>query len=129
MNKKINFINRLRFGGTSIDELCDAIKVESERKDEKIKRLEEKISALEDEKWKDEKLIELQSRIDELEQRKGFFLTKGEFDEAEKFMENYRGGDYGAIGGEFIYTFEPTSIGTICTIIGPDKKEKTLREL
>lgn len=111
------------------DELCDAIKVMSDNKDKQIAALKLKLSKIQDEKWKDEELCSLKSRIDELESRFCFELTQEENRIAEDFIKSYNKNDFGAIGGAFTYKFTPTGVGTICSIIGPDKKEKFIRTL
>lgn len=113
----------------STDELCDAIRVISDNKDRQIDALKLKLSKIQDEKWKDEELRSLKSRIDELESRFCFELTQEENRIAEDFIKSYNKNDFGAIGGAFTYKFTPTGVGTICSIIGPDKKEKFIRTL
>ena len=124
-NKIKNF--KLQLYGT--DELCDAIKVMSDNKDKQIAALKLKLSKIQDEKWKDEELRSLKSRIDELESRFCFELTREENRIAEDFIKSYNKNDFGAIGGAFTYKFTPTGVGTICSIVGPDKKEKFIRTL
>lgn len=111
------------------DELCDAIKVMSDNKDKQIAALKLKLSKIQDEKWKDEELCSLKSRIDELESRFCFELTQEENRIAEDFIKSYNKNYFGAIGGAFTYKFTPTGVGTICSIVGPDKKEKFIRTL
>lgn len=111
------------------DELCDAIKVMSDNKDKQIAALKLKLSKIQDEKWKDEELCSLKSRIDELESRFCFELTQEENRIAEDFIKSYNKNDFGAIGGAFTYKFTPTGVGTVCSIVGPDKKEKFIRTL
>lgn len=111
------------------DELCDAIRVISDNKDRQIDALKLKLSKIQDEKWKDEELRSLKSRIDELESRFCFELTQEENRIAEDFIKSYNKNDFGAIGGAFTYKFTPTGVGTICSIVGPDKKEKFIRTL
>ena len=118
---------KLQLYGT--DELCDAIKVMSDNKDKQIAALKLKLSKIQDEKWKDEELRSLKSRIDELESRFCFELTQEENRIAEDFIKSYNKNDFGAIGGAFTYKFTPTGVGTICSIVGPDKKEKFIRTL
>lgn len=118
---------KLQLYGT--DELCDAIKVMSDNKDKQIAALKLKLSKIQDEKWKDEELCSLKSRIDELESRICFELTQEENRIAEDFIKSYNKNDFGAIGGAFTYKFTPTGVGTICSIVGPDKKEKFIRTL
>lgn len=118
---------KLQLYGT--DELCDAIKVMSDNKDKQIAALKLKLSKIQDEKWKDEELRSLKSRIDELESRFCFELTQEENRIAGDFIKSYNKNDFGAIGGAFTYKFTPTGVGTICSIVGPDKKEKFIRTL
>ena len=113
----------------STDELCDAIRAISDNKDKQIDALKLKLSKIQDEKWKDEELRSLKSRIDELESRICFELTQEENRIAEDFIKSYNKNDFGAIGGAFTYKFTPTGVGTICSIVGPDKKEKFIRIL
>ena len=124
-NKLKNF--KLQLYGTN--ELCDAIKVMSDNKDKQIAALKLKLSKIQDEKWKDEELLSLKSRIDELESRFCFELTQDEKTIAENFIESYNTNEFGAIGGAFTYKFTPTGLGTVCSIVGPDKKEKFIRTL
>lgn len=125
MDKLKNFKLRLY----SVDDLCDAIKVISDNKDKQIAALKLKLSKIQDEKWKDEELRSLKSRIDELESRFCFELTQDEKMIAEDFIKSYNKNDFGAIGGAFTYKFTPTGLETICSIVGPDKKEKFIRTL
>ena len=118
---------KLQLYGT--DELCDAIKVMSDNKDKQIDALKLKLSKIQDEKWKDEELRSLKSRIDELESRFCFELTQEENRIAEDFIKSYNKNDFGAIGGAFTYKFTPTGVGTACSIVGPDGKEKFIRTL
>lgn len=111
------------------DELCDAIKVMSDNKDKQIAALKLKLSKIQDEKWKDEELCSLKSRIDELESRFCFELTQEENRIAEDFIKSYNKNYFGPIGGAFTYKFTPTGVGTVCSIVGPDGKEKFIRTL
>lgn len=124
-NKLKNF--KLQLHNT--DELCDAIKAMSDNKDKQIAALKLKLSKIQDEKWKDEELRSLKYRIDELESRICFELTREENRIAEDFIKSYNKNDFGAIGGAFTYKFTPTGVGTICSIVGPDGKEKFIRIL
>ena len=124
-----NKIKNFRLQLYNTDELCDAIKVMSDNKDKQIAALKLKLSKIQDEKWKDEELRSLKSRIDELESRFCFELTQEENKIAEDFIKSYNKNDFGAIGGAFTYKFTPTGVGTICSIVGPDKKEKFIRTL
>ena len=124
-----NKIKNFRLQLYNTDELCDAIKVMSDNKDKQIAALKLKLSKIQDEKWKDEELCSLKSRIDELESRFCFELTQDEKIIAENFIKSYSKNDFGAIGGAFTYKFTPTGVGTICSIVGPDKKEKFIRTL
>ena len=124
-----NKIKNFKLQLYSTDELCDAIRIISDNKDKQIDALKLKLSKIQDEKWKDEELRSLKSRIDELESRICFELTREENRIAEDFIKSYNKNDFGAIGGAFTYKFTPTGVGTICSIVGPDKKEKFIRTL
>lgn len=124
-----NKIKNFKLQLYSTDELCDAIRIISDNKDKQIDALKLKLSKIQDEKWKDEELRSLKSRIDELESRICFELTREENRIAEDFIKSYNKNDFGAIGGAFTYKFTPTGVGTICSIVGPDDREKFIRIL
>ena len=45
------------------------------------------------------------------------------YEKIAEFKKQYKGMEFGAVGGGFVYQFLPTGIGTFGTIIGPDGKK------
>lgn len=95
-----------------------------EHQERTIKSLQKRVSELEDEKFKDEEIQRLKEENENLkkEMRNGFPISEKTNKKIEKWQDKHikekhwcgdRPQGFGAIGGNFIYEFTPTSIGTI----------------
>lgn len=91
-----------------------------------IESLRKRIEELEDEKFQDKEIQKLQNENEKLrkEMRNGFPISEEIDKKINKWQENHikekhwagdRPKSFGAIGGNFVYEFIPTSIGTIIT--------------
>lgn len=95
----------------------------------RLNQLQEDNEQLRSKAYKDNELSRLQELNKELflSSRRGFPVSKDEHDAIDAWMENHlsehhpdyftsQGSYFSAIGGNWIYTFIPTSIGTIGSI-------------
>lgn len=121
----------------SMDQLCTILKEKFGRQEQRIEQLNNEIKELKDEHWKDKKLQDMKKRMDQMSKDywRGFPISQEEKDaitkwETEHIKNKHNNNHYaGAIGGRFLYTFIPTSIGTIGTIKCSCGEEFTFQEM
>ena len=98
-------------------------------------RLREKVNYLESENYKDEELQKMKAQLEKIQEnyRRGFPITKEEFDDINKWKKNHDAtehgnvdGYHGAIGGGYTYEFIPTSIGSFGTCFCSICKNKAM---
>lgn len=87
-----------------------------------VTRLRVENQALKSENYKDEELARLKESLnskDELIRKlygRTFVIDDDEQEKIDEFKAKHNHGSAGAIGGQYSYTFTPTSIGTVGTI-------------
>ena len=111
----------------SIEDVLNEIKREFDRKETRIKHLEDENKKLKDEAYKDNELQEMKERLDKMQNDmwRGFPITEEEMTEIRAWMKKHEEEAHGLIteeqkmkyqgvcGGKYTYHFIPTSIGTI----------------
>lgn len=115
----------------TLDKLLLIIKDKVMRLQEEVEYWKTKYQITSDEKFKDEELIRMKKELEEAKMRilRGFDITEEEHKAIYEWMEQFRGRNYGAIGGGFTYEFTPTGIGTIGTVKNINGESFTFREL
>ena len=115
----------------SLEEILDEIKEEFLLKEKTIKKLREENTLLRDEHYKDNEIAQLKRKLKKAQDdlNRGFDISKEEWAAIQEWHREHSHYS-GAIGGNVIYIFTPTSIGTIgvvkCTSCG---EEFCFREL
>lgn len=108
------------------EEILEAARVRYEAYESQIEYLNGRVKELEDEAYKDKRLAEMKEEVDSSRRAmsRGFPVTDKEWDEIHawerKHLKEAHGIDVdetpnygGAIGGNWTFTFIPTSIGVI----------------
>lgn len=84
--------------------------------------LQKENERLKSETYKDEELSKMKSKYDSMKEDyyRGFPISKKESEKIKQWMNEhdfYKDTKIGTIGGRYTYEFQPTSLGTIGTII------------
>ena len=114
-----------------IDEVLLKLKGRYQLQQDRNKWLREENEKLKSGVWEKEEIVRLKEELARYKEymKYGFGISKGEHDKIEKWMEKWKGTRLGAIGGGFEYRFQPTSIGTIVTVVGPGNEKLIVRDL
>lgn len=106
-----------------LDKICTMLKEKFNRLNKQNKNLKEQLKKINNEKWKDKELLQMKKEM--MEARKdywrGFPISKEEEESINKWIDEHEEEKHpnsrfprgGAIGGSYVYSFTPTSIGTV----------------
>ena len=122
---KIKRFNNL-FSHFSIDEYCEELKNEFDRKENLIQSLREENKKLKEGIWEKEEVAFYKKRYKEMEERyyRGFPISKEEQKEIEEWKDKHERevhkadtfekklALHGVSGGRYTYIFTPTALGT-----------------
>ena len=123
MTDKTEYIiddNRVVHEVKPVDELCDSIKLKYNNLLRKYDKLEKENERLKSEIYKDEEITHFKKLVNNLNKQvnHGFYISDEEFERITAFTKEHDEihGSAGAIGGRFIFSFLPTSVGVIGTV-------------
>ena len=123
MTDKTEYIiddNRVVHEVGPVDELCDSIKLKYNNLLRKYERLEKENERFKNETYKDEEIAHLKKLINSLNRQvnHGFYISDEEFEKIVAFTNEHdiMHGSAGAIGGRYIFSFLPTSVGVVGTV-------------
>lgn len=107
-----------------LSECVESIQEMVYRSEERIQELETELQNLRDEYDKDEEVAAIKAENVELQKRlnRGFPMSEDECVAVDNWCKRHKAEkhsgitNFGAIGGEFTYSFVPTSIGVVGTV-------------
>lgn len=125
-----------------LDTVCDNLKAIYDEQQYTNDRLKERLKEITDEKWKDKQLQELKEQAEKYrhEAMIGFTMTDEDVAKVKEWKEQHMVKQHnlttleqrlrwgGAVGGNFVYEFCPTSIGTVGTCICGNCRAKAFAE-
>ena len=123
MTDKTEYIiddNRVVHEVKPVDELCDSIKLKYNNLLKKYERLEKENERLKSETYKDEEVAHFKKLIANLNKQvnHGFYISDEEFEKIVAFTNEHdvMHGLAGGISGRYVFSFLPTSVGTVGTV-------------
>ena len=123
----------------NLDNFYQQVKKDYDYYEKRIAKLEEENQKLKDEKWKDNQLQEMKKQLDIAQKDclRGFPISEDQHEKIKQWIQKHEEEAHsstlnlprgGAIGGSYIYSFIPTSIGVFGTIKCSCGKEYTFQE-
>lgn len=114
-----------------LDTVCDNLKAIFDEQKSTNDRLHKRLDEITDEKWKDKELQDLKAKMEQYyhEAKLGFSMTDDDHTRIQEWKDKHMAEQHnvktledrlhwgGSVGGNFLYEFCPTSIGTIGTCI------------
>lgn len=121
----------------SYETILEEARLRFEAYESTIDHLVRKVDELEDETYADTRLAEMRDEVERSRKARarGFSISDAEWDDIHAWQKSHideaHGGDEyaGAIGGRWTYSFIPTSIGVIGTVVCACGAEHTFQEL
>lgn len=114
-----------------LDTVCDNLKAIFDEQKSTNDRLHKRLNEITDEKWKDKELQDMRVKMEQYyhETKLGFSMTDDDQNRIQEWKDKHMAEQHnvrtfedrlhwgGSVGGNFLYEFCPTSIGTIGTCI------------
>lgn len=114
-----------------LDTVCDNLKAIFDEQKSTNDQLHKRLDEITDEKWKDKELQDMKAKMEQYyhEAKMGFSMTNDDQNRIQEWKDKHMAEQHnvkaledrlhwgGSVGGNFLYEFCPTSIGTIGTCI------------